>query len=540
MWICNPNELFSFDIVPEEGDSTSDIINKVSRMLIIIILIMLYFSYSFEMICKVFAIGIIIILFLYSWITNKKEKFSSINNKMNHPVFESSQNVIHQSNSEQSSQQDSQQVEPLQQVQQVQQQVQQQQVQQQVQQQQVQQVQQQQVQQVQQQVQHQVQQHKVQQVQQQQVQHQVQQQLQKQVQQQVQQQLKQHSQISELDEEEQLHNKIKNSITLLSELLNKKTEEKRETFQGYKIQRQSEPKNRDDYYTPQMGENLRMRRETVILPPRIMDPEFQNSKTNFPVNKNPLQDFGGMRLQDFGMKSKEKYGMLLEATENEEPISISKPNRIFLQDVQPNVYSYTNDRTPINSNIGISSTPQIPPLSKKTIRGDDGKVYPLYSRIDPELVRDEVDPERLEEMPKRTEWSEELPASNPLNESNVYDPRFTGYGDDARAFYDSNLGQIRYYYTDVDAYRSPNFIIRNKVDHVDFQEPMGKTYSMYPRTASLEDVHEQVNNDWMAKSTEFREDIMEKLMRKNNSMNWQMRFAPKSKGSNLSSFSSRY
>jgi hypothetical protein len=164
----------------------------------------------------------------------------------------------------------------------------------------------------------------------------------------------------------------------------------------------------------------------------------------------------------------------------------------------------------------------------------------LYSRIDPELVRDDVPLERKEEMPQRGPWSEYLPETNPLNESTIYDPRHTGYGDSARAYYDSNLGNVRYYYSDVDAYRSPNFIIRNKVDHVDFVDPMDKVYSEYPRTASLEDVHDQVQTDWMAKSTEFREDIMEKLMRKNNAMNWQMRFAPKSKGARLSTFTSSY
>jgi hypothetical protein len=44
----------------------------------------------------------------------------------------------------------------------------------------------------------------------------------------------------------------------------------------------------------------------------------------------------------------------------------------------------------------------------------------------------------------------------------------------------------------------------------------------------------------LAKSTEFREDIMEKLMRKNNSESWQLRMAPHSRGSRLSTFTSGY
>ena len=485
MWIWDdPMDLFSIDIIPESGDDTSSIINKVSRMIFIILVIMIYFSYDIMTIAKAFAIGVIILLILYSWITNKKEKFSSIDYKMDSRVSDwndtipsysiektsieslstSNPSVSKQSVSASQSPSESASPKPVS-------------------------------------------------------------------------PSKTHpehvSSASSASSASSESLPLK-SVTLLTSLLH--PNRSRETYQGYQENNMPLLKKQQDYYTPYVGENLQMKKERVILPPRLMDPQFQNSETNAPINSNPLQNFGGMRFQE----PTRKNSMLLTPTEYEEPIQVTKPNRMFLQNVQPHVYSFTNDRTPVNASIGISSTPQIPELSKQTIRGDDGKVYPLYSRIDPELVRDDVDEGRRAEMPKRNEWSEELPSTNPLNTTNVYDPRFTGYGDDARSYYDSNLGQIRYYYTDVDAYRTPNFIVRNKVDHVDLSEPMGNTYSMYPRTASLEDVQDQVNNDWMAKSTEFREDIMEKLMRKNNSMNWQMRFAPKSKGSNLSSFSSRY
>jgi hypothetical protein len=165
----------------------------------------------------------------------------------------------------------------------------------------------------------------------------------------------------------------------------------------------------------------------------------------------------------------------------------------------------------------------------------------LYSRIDPQLIRDDVPEQRKEELPRREKWSEDLPhpaRGNPIYD--IYDPRFTGYGDESRSYYDTDMGQIKYYYSDVDAYRRPNFIIRNKVDHVDFIDPMGKTWSEYPRTETLDDVTDQVNDDWLARSTEFREDIMEKLMRKNNAESWQTRFAPKSKGARLSTFTSGY
>ena len=298
-----------------------------------------------------------------------------------------------------------------------------------------------------------------------------------------------------------------------------------------------------DYYTPNVGVNKQMYREPVILAPRIMDPQFSNNNTNFPVNENPLKDFGGMSLPEY--KPRNRNAMLFQKNNTERNLNENqlRSRNMFIEDVQPNVFSFTNERTPINANLGISYTPQIPPLRKEVFRGDNGRDYPFYSRIDPQLVRDDVPESRREENPRRSRWSgsEELPnhaQGNPMY--NIYDPRFTGYGDSNRSYYDVNLGQIKYYYSDVDAYRTPNFIVRNKVDHVDMIDPMGKTYSEYPRTAALDDVKDVVHDDWMAKSTEFREDIMEKLMRKNNSESWQLRMAPHSKGARLSTFTSGY
>lgn len=322
------------------------------------------------------------------------------------------------------------------------------------------------------------------------------------------------------------------------DLLRPDTNTDTETFQQMNV---SQPTKSKQYYTPDVGTNVRMYQEPVMVAPRIMDPQFSSIRTQFQADENPLQDFGGMSMPT--QKTKRNTSMLFERRNTEADVSEAQlhKERVYMRDVQPNVYSTTNERLPINSSIGISSTPQLPQLSRKMVHREDGRSYPLYSRIDPQLIRDDVPEERKEELPKREKWSEELPhpaRGNPIY--NIYDPRFTGYGDESRSYYDTDMGQIKYYYSDVDAYRRPNFIIRNKVDHVDFIDPMGKTWSEYPRTESLDDVTEQVNDDWLARSTEFREDIMEKLMRKNNAESWQTRFAPKSKGARLSTFTSGY
>jgi hypothetical protein len=312
---------------------------------------------------------------------------------------------------------------------------------------------------------------------------------------------------------------------------------------GYQSQESSQPINN---FTPHVGVNQKIYRQPVTIAPRIMDPQFTSVQTNFPVDTNPVQDLGGMSMPTYQRSNPNRVrrpGLLLDRTPSEQEVTEAqmRPYRMFIQDVEPNVFSFTNERTPINANLGISSTPQIPQLRKEVFRGHDGRAYPMYSRIDPQLVRDNVPDERRQEMPRRNDWSDELPGAAPNNSIySIYDPRFTGYGDANRSYYDVNLGQIKYYYSDVDAYKSPNFIIRNKVDHVDMIDPMDRVYSEYPRTASLEDVNDTVHDDWLAKSTEFREDMMEKIMRKNNSQSWQLRMAPHSKGSRLSTFSSRY
>ena len=57
MWINQPLELFSYDIIPEINESISSICNKLTRMLLIIIIIMWCYSYKTTL--------IIIVLFIF-------------------------------------------------------------------------------------------------------------------------------------------------------------------------------------------------------------------------------------------------------------------------------------------------------------------------------------------------------------------------------------------------------------------------------------------------------------------------------------------
>lgn len=224
---------------------------------------------------------------------------------------------------------------------------------------------------------------------------------------------------------------------------------------------------------------------------------------------------------------------------------LNQPNaHLFLQNIQPNIYSYAVDVTPINSLAsGITYTPQIPPKFRDQVyNSKDNKTYPIYTRVDPQLIRDQGVPARLLEQPVRNDWSADYSswqaAPGSVNYEDIYDPRFTGYGDPYRSYVDVNLGNVNYYYGDIDAYRYPNFVTRSKVDFIEYTDPMGRVKPEYQRLAGVNDTRPFVDNQFMSDSSYFRENIMESQMRKRNAELWQLRYAPLSSASHARHFTS--
>lgn len=211
--------------------------------------------------------------------------------------------------------------------------------------------------------------------------------------------------------------------------------------------------------------------------------------------------------------------------------------RLFLQDVQPKIYSWAVEQTPINSNIGITYEPQIPPRVLDQAYNTDA-AYPLYSRIDPQLVRTDGTPGQLENNPTRTNWSANysswIPPPGTINFEDVYDPRYSSYGDPYRSYSDVNLGQVQYYYSDVDAYKNPNFITRSNVDFMEYRTPQNQVWPQYERTASADDVKPYVEGQYAADELFHREDMMEHQMSKRNRESWQQRSAPLRRSANSS------
>jgi hypothetical protein len=195
------------------------------------------------------------------------------------------------------------------------------------------------------------------------------------------------------------------------------------------------------------------------------------------------------------------------------------------------------DQTPINSNLGITYTPQEPPRFLDQVQNNNMNM-PLYTRIDPQLVRSDGTKGQINAQPLRTElsanYSNYTPAAGSIDFENIYDPRFNSYGDPYRSYSDVNLGQVQYYYSDIDAYRQPNFLQRSNVEFVDFRTPNNDVWPEYNRTASLDDMRAKATSQYDADDLYHRQDQMEHLMAKMNRESWQLRASPLRKTNNSS------
>jgi hypothetical protein len=175
---------------------------------------------------------------------------------------------------------------------------------------------------------------------------------------------------------------------------------------------------------------------------------------------------------------------------------------LFTQTIQPNVYTVNEVIEPVNANIGISLTQQFEPLTS-TI--EDGSIN--YRQHDPRVY-----------TPKKIPTTHNTSAT----ESNIYDPRFTGYGTSYRAYTDNNIGQTRFYYDDVDSVRMPNYIVRSNIDFTDYAD----TYGPLDNNNNTTNIRNLAQNTFLQSSLQHRNDLMERLMRKRNSELWETRKYP--------------
>lgn len=162
-----------------------------------------------------------------------------------------------------------------------------------------------------------------------------------------------------------------------------------------------------------------------------------------------------------------------------------------------------------------------------------------FNRYDPQLIRDQgLDPGRLEEMPKRNQFSQrmsrfEAPThTTPLDqidgnpEIDMYKLGYNGYKDTA--------GNIKYQVPEA-VYQYPNFS-KSKVDHMLYLNPMYQVMPEQRRVHTLQEARVNAENQWMNDSLNQRTDIMESYLDKVASRRAQQRVAPHSASRGMRGF----
>ena len=128
---------------------------------------------------------------------------------------------------------------------------------------------------------------------------------------------------------------------------------------------------------------------------------------------------------------------------------------MFTSIIQPGVYSRFEIIEPIQSNIGISFDQQFEPVTcEKDCNG--GVTFVSH---DPKLI-----PKDLEVIKEEKDIT---------SVSDIYDPRFHGYGTSYRSYLEPVTGQTRFYYDDVEAIKKYNYITRNNIDFKDYATSAG-------------------------------------------------------------------
>jgi hypothetical protein len=182
---------------------------------------------------------------------------------------------------------------------------------------------------------------------------------------------------------------------------------------------------------------------------------------------------------------------------------------LFTQTIQPDVYTNNEIIEPINSNMGISFTQQFEP---KTSVRDEYDVL-TYTEHDPRVYKPKM-------MPNTPDMS--------VTESDIYDPRFNGYGTSYRAYTDENIGQTRFYYDDINSVRMPNYIVRSNIDFANYADSYGPLNDGNKHGNKYNNnIRELAQDTFLNSSLQQRDDLMERLMRKRNSELWQLRKYPK-------------
>lgn len=190
-------------------------------------------------------------------------------------------------------------------------------------------------------------------------------------------------------------------------------------------------------------------------------------------------------------------------------MSPEEEKNIYMQTIQPGIYSTIETNEPISSNIGISYQPQFKPVLKSST--GNSTTYTETKNFG-ELINSDFSTEPQVQTP---------------NIYNTFDPRFNGYGSDNRSYIDRTTGQQRFFYDDINAIKMPNYISRSNIDFINAADSYGPIKDGYEHgNPNTQDIREIAEMNYLNSTLQFRSDLQESLMRKRNSEMHQLRIAP--------------
>ena len=269
----------------------------------------------------------------------------------------------------------------------------------------------------------------------------------------------------------------------------------------------------DQFKTISMNQRLAGKANPkTLIPPVVITPSHDDNwrATNLTIknnnsNRESVKDLvasGYISVSDIIDPDQPQIneGYSLERPQRKQKIAFLERN-LNTQTIQPGVYYQPEELEPISKNMGITET-QRQRVPVKSV--DNGDIY--YNEYNTSARFKKVE-------------------ESVVGPEDIYDPRFTGYGTSYRSYYDDFVGQPRFYYDDVNAMRMPNYVIRSKVDHLDFSDhygPMDDNYGI-----NNDEMREMVNQSFLDNSLSFRNDLQERLMRKRNAEMAYIRQFPK-------------
>ncbi len=242
------------------------------------------------------------------------------------------------------------------------------------------------------------------------------------------------------------------------------------------------------------GNNYILKRDVDIIKNKNEDITPGDIITSFGYNKDNLK---------YNLPSNYSFG----SCENDKDYN----KNIYTNYVDPNVYTNSQIIEPISSNIGISFDQQIPPTTVK----QDKKGNVVFQSYDPRMYS-------INNFANTHQFDPPQP-----DISNIYDPRFEGYGDNSRYYYDKMSATNNFAYDDIDAYKRPNFIIRSKIDHLPTSDSYGPMRSDDDIQSNNFNTNQVAIKSYLDNSLMHRNELQERLMRKRNSEMWQTRKYPK-------------